>query len=152
MRKLARQASLIVGRNNFLNPPDALVPELSEMKGARVVTYGWIMLINVFTREFLTNLAIAAFSNNPAVCLLILCFIYGFLCCMLCYLRPYQSQYICFMEGFLTGILCLLAWSGAMADLMYKSRNYKRKYVDELWYIDFLIVLLSITCVVTLVL
>ena len=57
-------------------------------------------------------------------------------------MRPYQSVYITFIEGYLTGLLCMIAWCGAMADLMFKNKNYSKKFVTQVYYVDWMLVFL----------
>ena len=66
MGQLARAASIIVGKEQFMNVPSTEVPELKDAKGSPL-TYGWVILVNLFTRELLCSLAIASFADNPPV-------------------------------------------------------------------------------------
>jgi hypothetical protein len=137
------------GRDEFRLSTRAAVGEKPVFK-ASPLTYGWVMIINVFFRQLSVTTVIVLFSGFPGAGVGIISLIYLLLGVSLAYFRPYIDDRLSINESLFTiafSFLCFLV----CLKTFYTDHTLTHRYTNEIAYCDTLIFTTSIFIIIFIV-
>ena len=123
--------------------------QLHDEGGGRVITYGWVMIANVWIRQLCTQgISAQIVSKYPGIGLYILAIIYLLLTGALGYNLPYRDIRITMEEAVMSCLIMLICGMGGLSSMLKETRQQivEKKHDDIIGYCDTIMVL----CIVTL--
>jgi hypothetical protein len=103
----------------------AWVP-LKPAKGETFLTFGWVMIMNVFFRSCLVIVILHFTQDNVALGLAYLSIVWLCMTVLLCVLRPYKDTLISAFEGWMMTCFATLAWAGALKGFLVEHQYAER--------------------------
>eukprot|EP00929_Paragymnodinium_shiwhaense_P099394 TRINITY_DN61017_c0_g2_i1.p1 TRINITY_DN61017_c0_g2~~TRINITY_DN61017_c0_g2_i1.p1 ORF type:complete len:2533 (+),score=513.92 TRINITY_DN61017_c0_g2_i1:326-7600(+) len=101
-------------------------PQDEDLPGS-VLCYGWVVMINTITRQFIIMLIVTFTCNFPAMGAAYMCLMFVTNTLALILFRPYAFDFLNWEEGFLTGNMGLLCWMACFREMLlehFRAHEY----------------------------